>query len=105
MISAYKVYAEISDKLREEIQLPISALDLIIANLASRIVKNKYYKSTIEMDDIIIYRVAQYMLGTGKFELAGTELTYINENLDISDKVSIDIVELWKDICRTPIEI
>lgn len=105
MISAYKVFAEMSDKLGEEIQLPVSALDFILNELATRIVNGKYYKSTFECDTYACHRIAQYMLGTGTFEIAGQELKIIDENLDISDRFSIDIVELWKDICKTPIEI
>lgn len=90
MISVYKTYAEIADKV--DIEPPSSAIDLLLHELASLVMEHAWYTSTFLENENLCFAVIQFMLGTAKIKVDEDVAKAFNIP---GQALDIDIKSLW----------
>ena len=66
MVGVYKIYGKIADKLNmDDLELPISTVDLLIKKLTDIIIEKEFYTITYEEYDDKLASIICFMLGTG----------------------------------------
>lgn len=66
MLGVYKIYGKIADKLNmDDLELPISTVDLLIKKLTDIIIEKEFYTITYEEYDDKLASIICFMLGTG----------------------------------------
>lgn len=99
MISVYKTYVEIADKV--EVEPPRSAIDLLIYKLASLTIENEWYQTTLENENMC-FAIIQFMFGTAKLKIDEDVASAFNITGQI---LEIDIKQLWDYLVQNGIEI
>lgn len=65
MVGVYKIYGKIADKMNmDDLELPVSTVDLLINKLTDIIIKNEFYELTYEEYDDKVRSMISFMLGT-----------------------------------------
>lgn len=98
MISVYKVYAEVAEKV--DIEPPISAIDLLLHKLTSLIIENNWYKTDIK-DINVCFGIIQFMLGTAKLQIDND----ISSTFGVYGQLTFDTEKLWNYLIENGIEI
>ena len=99
MISVYKTYVEVADKV--EIEPPISAIDALLFKLTELIITNKWFSSS-SSDEKFLYSAIQFMLWTAKIKIdKDIEMAFNVQDV----KLSIDIDNLWNYLLANGIEV
>lgn len=66
MVGVYKIYGRIADKMNmDDLELPISTIDLLIKRLTEIIIEKELYTITYEEYDNKLESIISFMLGTG----------------------------------------
>ena len=94
MLSVYKIYGEISEKIQKDIDIPYSTIDILIAKLSDIIIKEKFYQATFDIDSDVFYSMIRFMLGTGTFMFASNNEAW---SFFIKEFVSHEFIEISKD--------
>ena len=96
MISVYKIYAELSQRLKEEnIEPPYSTIDILIFKMSEIIIDNKFYQITFEEDRDVVLSMIRFMLGTGIWRLNHTDMYY---KFFIKDPLQIGYIEISRNL-------
>lgn len=65
MVGVYKIYGKIADKMNmDDLELPVSTVDLLINKLTEIIIENEFYNLTYEEYDDKVRSMISFMLGT-----------------------------------------
>lgn len=72
MLAVYKVYAELNEEVKEMIEPPISAIDLLINEIGEIIIDSNLYETNLEETEMFL-QLAKFSLGIGK-ELLNYEI-------------------------------
>ena len=102
MISVYKTYAELANYIPEdkELEPPLSAIDLLIAKIATDIITNNWYETTLPENDI--FGIIQYLLGMGKIFADPETLAIFKKE---GNFLKIDLVKVWEELLKNGIRI
>lgn len=108
MVSSHKIFGELAEKLqKEDLDIPLSTVDILISKLTEIILQNKFYQITFEEDYDKVYSMISFMLGVGiwKFNPMNNlwdlfiKEAIPNAELDISKEM------LWDYLLKNGLEI
>ena len=64
MLAVYKVYADLNEEIKEMVEPPISAIDLLINEIGETVVDNKLYETNLKEENMFL-PLAKFSLGIG----------------------------------------
>lgn len=104
MLAVYATYAELSKEIKEIIEPPISAIDLIIDKLGNLIINNKMFETNLNENLTFYSQLAKYSLGIGIYRLDYNHLSKFHEfSHDAFFKINLD--SLFELLLKDDIEI
>ena len=106
MISSQKIFGELAEVLqKEDLEIPYTTIDLIIAHLSKIIVDNNYFSISFDENEGIVRSMISFMLGTGiwKFD-SHSELWDIFKK-ETEGYIEIEKNELWSYLLKNGLNI
>lgn len=108
MLSVYKIYGEIAEKLqKEDMELPYSTVDLLIDKIAAIISRNNLYENSMEIDENKLIAILRFMLGTGvwKFDSSNDFWSTFSGETPVGSSLVILKDKLFEFLLKNGLEI
>ena len=108
MVSSQKIFGELAEKLqKEDLEIPVSTIDLIISVLTGIIVENNFFTISYDEDGGKIRSIISFMLGTGTWSFGPFnelwDLFYKEKNLN--NKIDIKKSDLWDYLLKNGLKL
>jgi len=108
MVSSQKIFGELAEKLqKEDLEIPISTIDLIISVLTGIIVENNFFTISYDEDGGKIRSIISFMLGTDTWSFGPFnelwDLFYKEKNLN--NKIDIKKSDLWDYLLKNGLKL
>ena len=108
MVSSQKIFGELAEKLqKEDLEIPVSTIDLIISVLTGIIVENNFFTISYDEDGGKIRSMVSFMLGTGIWSFGPFnelwDLFYKEKNLN--NKIDIKKSDLWDYLLKNGLKL
>lgn len=108
MISSQKIFGELAEKLqKEDLEIPVSTIDLIISVLTDIIVENNFFTISYDENGGKLRSIISFMLGTGTWFFGPFnnlwDLFYKEKNLN--NKIDIKKSDLWDYLLKNGLKL
>ena len=106
MISSQKIFGELAEVLqKEDLEIPYTTIDLIIAHLSKIIVDNNYFSISFDENEGIVRSMISFMLGTGIWKFDSHNELWDIFKKEIEGYIEIEKDELWSYLLKNGLNI